>query len=199
MLVHPVVNVVLGDGPATVSGLQTRRFTRVLEGSGRVLGVMFRPAGFRAFLDAPMTSITNRVLPAHDLLGPAPEPTLDVVEAWLGALVPARPAPCEETTRIVERVARDRSIRRVDELAELAGTTVRALQRRFADHVGIGPKWVICRYRLCDAAELAARGGRVGWAQLTTDFGYADQAHLVRDFTAALGTSPAAYARAARG
>lgn len=198
VLVHPVVNVVLGDGPATVSGLQTRRFTRVLEGRGRVLGVMFRPAGFRAFLNAPMSSITDRVLPADDILGPAPEPVPEDLEAWLGAFIPAYPQPCEETTQLVERIARDRSIRRVNELAELAGMTVRALQRQFADHVGISPKWVIRRYRLYDAAELA-RGDGVDWAQLAAHLGYADQAHLVRDFTAAVGTPPAAYARATRG
>lgn len=82
----------------------------------------------------------DRILLADDVLGTAaPEPALDAVEAWLGALVPACLQACEETTRLVERVARDRSIRRVDELAGLAGTTVRALQRRFADHVGISP------------------------------------------------------------
>lgn len=199
VLIHPTVNVVLGDGPATVSGLQTRRFTRVLEGRGRVLGVMFRPAGFRAFLNAPMTSITDQILLADDVLGTAaPEPAPDAVEAWLGALVPAGPQPCEETTRLVERVAHDRSIRRVDELADVAGITVRALQRRFADHVGIGPKWLIRRYRLYDAAELASHGDCVGWAQLATNLGYADQAHLVRDFTATVGMPPTAYARATR-
>lgn len=57
---------------------------------------------------------------------------------------------------------------------------------------------MIRRYRLYDAAELAARGDAVGWAKLAADLGYADQAHLVRDFTATVGTPPAAYARAAR-
>jgi len=198
VLVHPAVNVVLGDGPATVSGVQTRTFTRVLSGRGRVLGVLFRPAGFRAFLDAPMSSITDRELSAGELLGePVPEATPEAVEAWLAPLVPAGPHPCEGTTQLVETVARDRSIRRVDELAALAGITVRALQRRFADHVGIGPKWVIRRYRLYEAMELATRADGPRWAQLAADLGYADQAHLARDFAAAVGTPPAAYARAA--
>ncbi len=191
VLMHPVVNVVLGDGPATVSGVQTRRFTKVLEGRGHALGVMFRPAGFRALLDAPLKSLTDRVLPVEEVLHlPDPEPELHAAQTWLRTLVPARPHACEETARLVERVARDRSIVRVDQLATVAGTTVRTLQRRFADHVGIGPKWVIRRYRLYDAAELAARGDGVRWARLAADLGYADQAHLGRECSRLSGRTP---------
>ncbi|MBA0126015.1 AraC family transcriptional regulator [Haloechinothrix sp. YIM 98757] len=197
VLVHPVANVVLGDGPAAVHGVRTRLFTRVLEGRGRALGIMFRPAGFRAFLRAPMVSLTDRVVPAADVFrAELPEPTPEAVDAWLRDLVPGDTQPCEDTVRLAERVAGDWSIRRVDEVAGLAGTTVRTLQRRFVDHVGIGPKWLIRRYRLYDAAEMAARGTHVHWARLASDLGYSDQAHLVRDFTASVGTSPAAYARA---
>ncbi|MGH3223253.1 MAG: AraC family transcriptional regulator [Streptosporangiaceae bacterium] len=32
------------------------------------------------------------------------------------------------------------------------------------------------------------------WAALAADLGYADQAHLTRDFTATIGVSPARYA-----
>lgn len=38
---------------------------------------------------------------------------------------------------------------------------------------------------------------QVRWAELAAELGYADQAHLTRDFTAAVGMPPAAYARAA--
>jgi AraC-like DNA-binding protein len=91
------------------------------------------------------------------------------------------------------------SITRVDELAARLQTTTRRLQRLFADHVGLGPKWVINRYRIHEAAEIAAesaaRGPDVDWAQLAIDLGYSDQSHLVRDFTAAVGVPPVRYTR----
>ena len=37
------------------------------------------------------------------------------------------------------------------------------------------------------------------WAQLAADLGYADQAHLTRDFTATLGVPPTRYAESAGG
>jgi AraC-like DNA-binding protein len=41
-------------------------------------------------------------------------------------------------------------------------------------------------------------GGSISQSALALDLGYSDQAHFVHDFTAVVGTSPAAYARAAR-
>jgi AraC-like DNA-binding protein len=50
------------------------------------------------------------------------------------------------------------------------------------------------RARLHEAAERADRGEQVDWAALASDLGYADQAHLTRDFTATLGVPPTRYA-----
>jgi AraC-like DNA-binding protein len=49
------------------------------------------------------------------------------------------------------------------------------------------------RARLHEAAERADRGDAVDWAALSADLGYADQAHLTRDFTATIGVPPARY------
>jgi AraC-like DNA-binding protein len=57
---------------------------------------------------------------------------------------------------------------------------------------------VILRYRLQEAADRAASGADTDWAELAADLGFADQAHFTRDFTTAIGTSPARYARTAR-
>ena len=86
-------------------------------------------------------------------------------------------------------------MRRVEDLSVLAGVTARTLQRMFAEHAGVTPTWVIRRYRLLEAAEQARlHGDEVSWSGLAADLGYSDQAHLVRDFRAHLGTTPAAYA-----
>ncbi|GAA3749999.1 AraC family transcriptional regulator [Streptomyces tremellae] len=101
--------------------------------------------------------------------------------------------------RLVEMVRHDRSMRRVDRLAAAAGLSPRSLQRLFGGYVGVGPKWVILRYRVHEAlerAESAGPAGAVDWAALATELGYSDQAHLVRDFTATVGVPPTAYARA---
>jgi AraC-like DNA-binding protein len=67
------------------------------------------------------------------------------------------------------------------------------LQRLFSDYVGVSPKWVMRRARLHEAAQRTDSGELVDWAQLAADLGYADQAHLTRDFTSTLGMSPTRY------
>jgi AraC-like DNA-binding protein len=74
---------------------------------------------------------------------------------------------------------------------------VRRLQRLFAEYVGAPPKYVLRRARLHEAAaraDDAASGAGVDWAALAADLGYSDQAHLTRDFTAAVGAPPGRYA-----
>jgi AraC-like DNA-binding protein len=210
VLAHPVVNLVLEGPGADVYGVQHRRQVRRLAGTASALGVMFRPAGFRAFSDVPLSSLTDRSVPAATLFGDevdalaarqhreGPSPAVvAAVDALIAARAPCTRQPCEDTTRLVEAAAADRSIRRAADLAVHAGVSLRQLQRVFADHVGASPKWVIRRYRLYDIAERAVRTERTDWAALAAELGYADQAHLVRDFTAAFGVSPQRYAERA--
>ena len=208
ILSHPVVNLVFGPDVVNVTGPCHTKVTRRLEGRRWALGVMFRPAGFRPLLDGPLTALTDRTQPAGDVLGGPVDAVqrrvaatddwderLALVDAFLADRLPEEPQPSEATTVIAERIATDRSLLRVDKLAVECGTSMRQLQRRFADQVGVSPKWVIQRYRLHEAAETAAAGGDVDWARLAVDLGYSDQAHLVRSFTRAIGVPPDRYAR----
>jgi AraC-like DNA-binding protein len=217
VLTHPVVNVVFTEGTGFVHGVKRKIDARTLSGAGRALGIMFRPAGFRPFLDRPAAAITDAVLPVGEVFGAAGEAlVLDMaaaadltsadgaaqLAAWADrfvcALVPARGQPSEATTAIAERAAADPSLVRVDDLAAAAGLSVRALQRRFSDHVGISAKAFIRRYRLYEAAEQARLQRSVDWAALAAELGYSDQSHLSRDFSALLGTPPRQYALACR-
>jgi AraC-like DNA-binding protein len=188
VLAHPVVNVVWQDGVATLNGPPTRIGTRVLDGKGRALGVMFRPAGYRPLADAPMTQLVDVVRPFEVEV----DATVAAVDALFDRLLPGDEQRCEATTALVERIAADPALVRVGTLADELGISERQLQRRFADHVGLSPKQVVRRYRLYEAAE-RARQGDVDWARLAAELGYADQSHLTRDFTAALGMPPGRY------
>ncbi|MGW4779314.1 DUF6597 domain-containing transcriptional factor [Streptomyces filamentosus] len=117
------------------------------------------------------------------------------LDAFLLARGPAPDPAAAQARELVELVRTDRTVRRVARLSRLSGLSARSLQRLFAAHVGVGPKWVILRYRLHEALERAESGTAPEWADLAAELGYSDQAHLVRDFTATLGLSPTAYAR----
>ncbi|MFC8955705.1 DUF6597 domain-containing transcriptional factor [Streptomyces sp. NPDC057101] len=221
---HPSVNVVFqrygalgapaaaADGTAEVSGIGLGLFTQKLAETGRVCGVQFRPGGFRPFAPAwPVSAWTGRRVPltevfpdtGPDLPSAVLSPDTDharvaALDAFLLAHGPTPDPAADQAMRLVDLVRTDRMIRTVSRLASAAALSARSLQRLFATHVGVGPKWVILRYRLHEAlerAEAAGEAGAVDWAALAAELGYSDQAHLVRDFTATIGVPPTAYAR----
>ncbi|WP_055493054.1 helix-turn-helix domain-containing protein [Streptomyces sp. TP-A0356] len=208
---HPSVNVVFqryGDRApfGEVAGIGLELFTQKLEGRGRVCGIKFRPGGFRPFAPGrPVTDWTGRRVPLPEVfpdtdpravLAPADEDDrVAALDAFLLGLDP-RPDPgADLATALVDRIRTDRTIRRVADFARSEGMSVRVMQRLFAAYVGVGPKWVILRHRIHEALERAETERAVDWAGLAADLGYADQAHLVRDFTATVGVPPTVYAQ----
>ncbi|SFJ64377.1 AraC family transcriptional regulator [Amycolatopsis sacchari] len=194
---YPNVHLSFHDGRAYVNGVAGGHQVRVLEGVGHVLGVAFRPGCFRPWLGASVSTLTDRVVPAEEVFGPdlPRDPDVGEVEEFLLARLPAPDPRATAAADAVALVADQPGITRVEELAERAGLSVRGLQRLFAEYVGIGPKWVIRRYRLHEVTERMAAGGDVDWATLAADLGYADQAHFVRDFRSLFGEPPTWYAR----
>ncbi|MFB7240244.1 DUF6597 domain-containing transcriptional factor [Streptomyces sp. NPDC056269] len=120
------------------------------------------------------------------------------LDAFLLAHGPAPDPEADRAMELVDLVRGDRTVRKVAQLVAATGLSARSLQRLFARHVGVGPKWVILRYRIHEAlerAEAADSAGGPDWAALAAELGYSDQAHLVREFTATIGVPPTAYAR----
>jgi AraC-like DNA-binding protein len=209
-LPHPAAHLVVEEGGAWLYGPLRERFERTLAGAGRAVGVRFGPGGLRPLLQAPVSSIRDRRLPASTLPGldgealtravesaAELEQAVAAMEAALEPLLPAEPDPeIELADRAVSLLEQDRELTRVSQLAERLNVSVRTVQRLFAGHVGLSPSSVIRRYRLQEAAAHATAGGDVDWARLALVLGYYDQAHLVRDFTATVGTAPARYAAA---
>lgn len=204
-LTLPAVNAVIEADTDSVSGVWTKRFDRLLVGQGSVYGVLFRPAGFWPFYRRSMHALTDSAAPVAELLAdPAPLRSLcfaDVDDAarvvvfdtFLSALAPQRSADADLAGRWVDMVEQTPTIGRAEALAEAAGTSLRSLQRGLRTYVGAGPKQIIRRYRLLEAAALLARGEPVDQAELAYRLGYADQGHFVRDFGAAVGRPPGRY------
>lgn len=201
VLPHPNVHLVFEDDGPLLYGVMRGKFIRRLEGDGHVLGVRFHTGGFRPWLGKRVSSVTDKVLPAF--VEPGGVLAAGDAEAMVAAaeslLLPRRP----EVDPVVEDIramvaAIDGGVSRVDTLAGRFGLTARSVQRLFNEYVGVGPKWVIRRFRMHEAAARVDSGEDVDWAALANDLGYADQAHFTREFTANIGVSPARYAATLR-
>ena len=205
-LPHPSVHMVLEKERSEIVGVMRGRFSRKLEGAGRVIGTKFRPGAFRAFVDRPVASFTDRRWALRDVFGvdafaagallhDEDAAAIEVIEKFLRSRRPVSTDSMELAGRITARIAEDRELQRVDQLVDEFAIPARRLQRLFREHVGVTPKWVIQRYRLIEAAERLASGLPRDFATLALALGYADQAHFIRDFKKLVGRPPAGYAR----
>ena len=79
ILPHPNVNLVFEASGAGIFGVDRRLFTRSISGPGQALGVRFLAGGFRPFWQAPISQLTDRVVPAARLFGPRAEKTRQAI------------------------------------------------------------------------------------------------------------------------
>ena len=209
--VHVTAEHLDGVPRLLVNGVTREPWVRTLRGTGWAIGATFRPASFRSVLGADVSAVAGRVVPLGDLVGPDDRPAAaailqpgcsdramaDALERHLDACGTAVDPVSDELNALVRETEVDRTITRADQLADRAGVSLRTLQRQFTAHLGVGPKWVVQRFRLLDAAAAAHAGDRTDWTALAAELGFADQAHLIRAFTAAVGTPPATYQKQA--
>lgn len=209
-LPHPNVHMVIERGSARVFGVQTGRWTRVLEGRASAFGVKFRPGAFRPFLRDTVSSLRDATLPVSAVFGPEAH-ELDAMADWaddsrgdvhaiegvtsfLLARLPGVDPSALLAGRMVDSAVDDREMRSAAALARRFEMDLRAAQRLFHDYVGVGPKWVINRYRVHEAIARVQAGDAVSWAALAQELGYFDQAHFITDFRRLVGETPAGYA-----
>ena len=189
-----------------MSGIHTKKFSRMIAGKDRVFSVKFLPGGFRPFIDRPVSALSERVWDLADVLGPRARglcrralahrdhhATVGVLEDFLRPFHPRADDSMRLVQRIAARVTNDRAITKVEHLVEVFGVGKRTLQRLFDEYVGVTPKWMIQRFRLIEAANQIDVTDTPDWADVALGLGYADQAHFIRDFKKIVGQSPADY------
>jgi AraC-like DNA-binding protein len=211
VLPHPCVNVVFEGGEGRVYGVVRHRFSRRLEGAGMAVGTKFRPGAFAAFVELPMSRLVGRSVPVAEAFGADGErlqrsvsrceneaEQVACVERFFADRLPED----DEGFALVSEIVADMLCMppgaRVEEVAARHGLSQRTLQRLFRHHIGLGPKWVLQRYRLHEAAERMAAGQGEDLTRLALELGYFDLPHFTTHFRRAVGRSPAAFLEACR-
>ncbi len=204
VLSHPCAGLAVQAGRTHVYGVIRKKSVQTLRGQGQVFAAMFRPGGFYPFYQRPLRGLTDKQLPLERIWGPnqleqdvlaqpTPARKLAVLEAFLLQRLPAADPQAELAAGVVQEIASNRLILKLDNIQRNFGLSPRSLQRLFNTYVGVTPKWVIKRYRLHEAADQLARGGFESLAQLAQALGYYDQAHFNKDFKDVVGVSPRRY------
>ena len=172
-------------------------------------GVRFRPGAAGSVLGLKIADFRDRILPFAEAapdkaarlvadLRPAPPDLAGIAAVFAKHIADwQRSAAAGEPDLVVRRLvehlmnSQPEEASRIADFAVSSGLSYRQLLRRFNDAVGLTPKEFarLRRVRIaCIQALEAANGLR--WADVSADSGFADQAHLSREFSRTFGWPP---------
>lgn len=192
-------------GDVVVMGPRMHTLVKHATGVSRVVLLQLRPGWSAPLLGVAANTLTGRVIPLQDIWG-------RVGDDLCGELIAARSLPellerlasaiavqvdqtSEPTsTQLVRRAIEllEAQVAQVQDVADQLGVSTRHLRRVFTQTVGIGPKDFARTVRLRRAVGMAAAS--LDWGRVAVDAGYYDQSHLIAEFRALVGVTPAAFA-----
>jgi AraC-like DNA-binding protein len=175
-------------------------------GAAHCLQIDLTPFGAYRFFGRPMHELTERMVLLDDLGDRTIEglrERLGAERSWRRRFTLAEAAilprlasgrgPSEAVTWAYRRIVQTGGAARIGAIAERLEWSRKHLAARFHEEVGMGPKTIARIARFNRAQAMAAGSDGAGWADIAAACGYADQAHLVREFTALAGATPGAW------
>jgi AraC-like DNA-binding protein len=185
---------------ALVGGLHSS--PAMVRSSGPAIRLEISPLASRQLLDLPAGALGTVVIDLADLFGSASAllverlceerswvQRFELVEQFLVARLRDRRDVAPEVTRAWELLTRSGGKCRVDALAAEVGWSRRHLAARFAEEIGLSPKQAARVLRFEQACALLQRG-RFTFAEAAAEAGFADQAHLNREWQQLAGSTP---------
>jgi AraC-like DNA-binding protein len=191
---------------AVVSGAQSRYMVLPACREASVMGVHFRPGGARPFLGLPLSEMADRHVALEDIWGSqaralreqlseakSSAAALAILERALLSRLTDRGLYHPAVAFALERFAAASGIARVREVTGATGYSAKRFIQLFTEGVGLSPKRFCRILRLQAVLNQLASGARVEWAEFALGSGYYDQSHLIREFRAMTGLTPAQY------
>jgi AraC-like DNA-binding protein len=170
------------------------------------LELWLSPLGAYRLLGMPLDALSGRQVDLTEVLGPEAERLVDrireargwrqrfdQVDEFLLARAECGPEPAPEVAWAWWRLAATGGRVPIGRLADEVGWSHKHLITRFKQQVGLPPKAAARLVRLDAVWRRLANRPPDRWDEIAADSGYADQAHLIRDFHQFAGAAPTAF------
>jgi AraC-like DNA-binding protein len=191
---------------AIVSGPYNGFFVTDTAEEASVMGVHFKPGGAFPFLEPAAYELADShidleaiwgrtVAEMREQLSETTSPTrrlLLLEKLLVSRLLRAQPHH-SAVSLALDRFAQAGGRTRTCELARQAGLSQKRFIDVFRSEVGLSPKLFNRVVRFQRVLTTVHANSVPDWTQLALDYGYFDQAHLIRDFRAFSGLSPVDY------
>lgn len=174
-------------------------------GGAACVQIDFTPIGASRFFGLPLSALSGRMIALDTLDDPeirllteriadlrAWGDRLAFAERFVRARLLRAPGVAAELEHAWSGIMRTGGRVRVDALAARIGWSRKHLAGRFADAFGLTPKTAGRMARFSRTTSMIATSG-LALADIAAEAGYADQAHLTREFQQFAGQSPAAW------
>lgn len=197
---------------ALAGGLATSPVHIAHDGAMAGVQIDLTPAGARALLGVPAAELTHAVVDLAAVLGPeAPElnerlallsgwpERFAALEAFLLARVRHALAPAPTPVHAAwSLITASHGTRRIGDVADAVGYSRRRLDVLFGREYGLAPKQLARIARFERAVRWLKQDPGAGLAAVAAGCGYADQAHMTRDWRAFAGCPPSRWLDAER-
>jgi AraC-like DNA-binding protein len=205
---HPVDEIAaFRAGKGFYSGLSSVYAVTETDRAQEGAQAMLTPLGARRLIGFPLGEIGDRLIDPVDLFGAEARETIERLQeanshshrlAILEEVIERRlegaaNGPPRDIALAAQRLAASGGRMAIAALAQEIGCSRKHLSVRFAREFGMAPKLYARVLRFDRALRALKRQAAVNWADLADVCGYADQAHLTRDFCAFAGAPPAAF------
>jgi AraC-like DNA-binding protein len=185
-----------------LAGQMTRPVIAVATGAVDLIGIRFWPGRAGAALRTPMWELRDQLIDASGVLSGMDrlldelrntprEERFNHVTAAMARRLGDRGRSDSTIDHALAFIESRRGNITIDRLARHLGITRRHLERRFRDEVGLGAKYMARISRVHAVLHALQQRPLLSGAEIAADCGYSDQAHLIREFRALTGTTPA--------
>lgn len=180
----------------------------VIDSTGRAecIQIDFMPLGARRFFGLPMSELSSRMMTLDDLgdrgidrlrqrLGEEPNwnRRLYLAEDFVINRLRRAPQGHKSVQAAYSAIVSARGNLRMSAIAKTLECSRKHLAIRFQAELGLAPKSIARIVRFHHTLSIARSRAKPDWADIAAACGYADQAHMAREFTEFAGATPSLW------
>ncbi len=185
-------------------GIMSKPVSWQMRGSCRVIGIRFRPEGFLRLFNAPLSELADSSVPTCDIMknselnlreklvnsNPDTAKQIVLIETHLNRLLVKSQYQNRHFISALYQIRNCSGAFKKTALVDNIFRSDRQIQRLFKDNLGVSPKQYENIVRFGRTISAVKHSDIESWASLAYHVGYADQAHLIRDFKKYTGITP---------